>query len=220
MATLSIDAVVRPSGNALTGNTDTLTLLKFNTVTQVYESTRLLTAVVGNFDALNNRITAENPTGSHAHYTNLADHANKAIIKLQLRPSNLLIFNAWARNIATANGVSNIEVVVERTDNEPCAYGVDATEEVREAGVFLNTDTLGRFRITNKNVYDIYARVFLNRTGTRNNYNDSSYNFLEMNANTRKKISKIENSSSNQVCYFTMIDMIMKCLLPHATKQV
>ncbi|WP_309609321.1 hypothetical protein [Flavobacterium sp.] len=191
MATLSIDAVVRPSDNALTGNTDTLTLLKFNTVTQVYESTRLLTAVVGNFDALNNRITPENPTGSHAHYTNLTDHANKAIIKLQLRPSNLLIFNAWARNIATANGVSNIEVVIERTDNEQCAYGVDATEEVREAGVFLNTDALGRFRITNRKVFNIY-------------HGSNAYNTYAMvgNPQRRRRIGKILNANSTEVIYF------------------
>jgi hypothetical protein len=218
MATLAIDAVIRPSDNALTGNTDTLTLMKFNPTTQVYESTRLLTAVVGNYDALNNRISTENPTGSHAHYTNIADHANKAIIKLQLRPSLNLTFGDWARNIATANNIVNLEVVVERNDNEPCAYGPDATEEVREAGIFLNTDALGRFRITNRNFYDIYARVFVDRTGTRNNYNDSPYNFLDMNGNTRRRIGKIENSSSTQVCYFYFDQYDNEMLIATCTK--
>ena len=111
MRTLSIDAVIRPSNNALTGTTDTLSLMKFNPATRNYQVNRLLTAVVGNHDALQNN-TQTNP------YTNLADHADKAIIKLQLRPALALEFNTWARNIAAANNIANIEVVVERTDNQ------------------------------------------------------------------------------------------------------
>lgn len=203
MDTLSIDAVVRPSDNTLTGNTETLTLMWFNPQTQAFEAKRLLSAVVGNFDALNNRGTTEKPTGSHAHYTNLEDHANKAIIKLQLRPSLRADFNTWATNIAAAqNALANIEVAVERTDNEPCAYGPDSTEEVKEAGVFLNSDALGRFRITNRNFYEIYARVLSGRANDRNTYTDGTYNFLPMNGAALRKISKLENLSSTQVCYF------------------
>ncbi|MBC8643169.1 hypothetical protein H9W95_00805 [Flavobacterium lindanitolerans] len=93
MATLSIDAVIRPADNTLTGNTETLNLMWFNPATQNFEVRRKMTAVVGNFDALNNKGTTENPSGSHDHYTNLADHENKAIIKLQLRPSLRTDFN-------------------------------------------------------------------------------------------------------------------------------
>jgi hypothetical protein len=195
MATLSIDAVIRPCDNALTGNTDTLSLMKFNTETQVYEATRLLTAEVGNFDALNNRSTTQNPTGSHTHYTNLADHSDKAIIKLQLRPATRADFNTWARNIAAAqNGRVNLEVVVERNDNQQCAYGTTATEEVNEAGVFLNTDALGRFRIVNRNFYCIYHES--------NVYNFNT-NFTDNDRNQRNKpISRIINNSNNRVNYF------------------
>lgn len=203
MATLSVDAVIKPSDNSLTGNTDTLTLMKFNTQTQVFEASSLLSAEVGNFDALNNRITTENPTGSHAHYTNLADHENKAIIKLQLRPSTRTDFNTWSTNIASSEiEIANLEVVVERTDNEPCAYGTTSVDEVKEVGVFLNSDSLGRFRITSKNFYEIYTRVFSVREGNRNTYRDSTYNFLPMNGTNRRRISKVENANSTQVCYY------------------
>lgn len=203
MDTLSIDAVIKPSDNALTGNIDTLSLMWFNPQSQAFEVKRLLAAVVGNFDALNNKGTTENPAGSHEHYTNLTDHAHKAIIKLQLRPSLRSDFTTWATNIAAAqNGIVNLEVVVERTDNEPCAYGPDATEEVKEAGVFLNTDALGRFRIANRNFYEIYARVLSGRANNRNTYTDGTYNFLPMNGTNRRKLSKLENPSSTQVCYF------------------
>lgn len=203
MQTLSIDAVVRPGDNVLTGNTDTLSLMWFNPQTQAFEVRRLFVAVVGNFDALNNRGTDENPSGSHEHYTNLADHADKAIIKIQLRPSLRSDFNTWALNIAaTTTAIANLEVVVERTDNEPCAYGPDSTEEVKEAGIFLNSDALGRFRVTNKNFYEIYARVLSGRTNNRNTYTDSTYNFLRMNGTRRRRISRIENGSSDKVCYF------------------
>ena len=203
MATLSIDAVVKPSDNTLTGNTDTLTLMKFNTETQAFEASRLLTAEVGNFDALNNKGTTENPAGSHAHFTNLADHENKAIIKLQLRPSARTEFNTWATNIAaTQTATANLEVVVERADNEQCAYGTASTEEVKEAGVFLNTDALGRFRVANRDFYEIYSRVLSGRNGNRNTYTDATYNFLPMNGTNRRKISKVENANSHQVCYY------------------
>ncbi|WP_343625339.1 hypothetical protein [Flavobacterium lindanitolerans] len=203
MATLSIDAVIRPGDNTLTGNTETLNLMWFNPATQNFEVRRKMTAVVGNFDALNNKGTTENPSGSHDHYTNLADHENKAIIKLQLRPSLRTDFNTWAANIAAAaTHTANLEVVVERTDNEACAYGPDSTEEVKEAGIFLNSDAQGRFRVGNRNFYEIYARVLSGRTNNRNTYTDGTYNFLPMNGTVRRKISKLENPSSTQVTYY------------------
>jgi hypothetical protein len=114
MTDLSIDAVIRPSTNTLTENTDTLQLMRFVSPNR-YEAQRLFTVQVGNFDALNNK------DGSHAHYTNLqADHINKAIIKLQLRPDGRAIFDEWSRRLADRS--VNLEVAVERTDNNPCAY--------------------------------------------------------------------------------------------------
>jgi hypothetical protein len=186
MRTLSIDAVIRPSNNNLTGNTDTLSIMKFNPVTQTYESTRLLTGIVGNHDMLQNNSRA-NP------YTNLADHNDKIIIKLQLRPSLLIEFNNWSRNIAAANNNVNLEVVVERTDNLQCAYGPNSTTEVLEAGIFLNTDAIGRFRISNRNFYCIYHGSNLFNT------------FAEIgaaNARRRRRVGKVINVNSTEIVFF------------------
>lgn len=186
MRTLSIDAVIRPGNNNLTGNTDTLSLMKFNPVTQTYESTRLFTAVVGNHDMLQNN-TRTNP------YTNLADHNDKVIIKLQIRPSLLLEFNNWSRSIAANNNIANLEVVVERTDNLQCAYGPNSTTEVNEAGVFLNTDAIGKFRIANRNFYCIYHGSNLFNT------------FAEIgpaNARRRRRVGKVNNSNSTEIVFF------------------
>jgi hypothetical protein len=196
MATLSVDAVIKPSNNTMTGNTDSLRLMKFNGTTQLYEATTLLTAEVGNLDALNNR------DGSHAHYTNAAaDFANKCIIKLQLKPETQALFNTWATNIAAAT--VNLEVVVERTDNLPVAFGPNSTTEVNGAEVFLNTATTGRFRIVNKNFYEIYARIRDTTNGPNaNSFTDSPYNFFGMHGTVRKKIKSIVNASSTSVVYF------------------
>jgi hypothetical protein len=196
MATLSVDAVIRPSNNTMTGNTDTLSVMKFNGTTQLYEAMNLLNAEVGNLDALNNR------AGSHAHYTNAAaDFANKCIIKLQLRPATQALFNKWARNIARET--VNLEVVVERTDNLPCAFGPNSTTEVNGAEVFLNTATTGRFRLVNRNFYEIYARIRDTTNGPNaNSFIDSSYNFFGMLGTVRKKIKAIINANSTSVDYF------------------
>jgi hypothetical protein len=181
MATLSVDAVIRPSNITLTGNTNTLRLKKFNGTTQLYEATNLLTAEVGNLDALNNR------AGSHSHYTNAAsDFANKVIFKIQLKPETQAIFDTWATNIANAS--VNLEVVVERTDNLPCAFGPSSTNEINGAEVFLNTDAVGRFRIVNRNFFIIY-------------HANNEYNTYTLNGTNRKRLGKVRNNSSTEVCY-------------------
>lgn len=194
MATLSVDAVIRPSNTTMTGNTDTLNLMKFNGSTRVYEATNLLTAEVGNFDALNTR------DGAH-QYTNIANFANTAIIKLQLRPATQAIFNTWATNIGTTT--VNLEVVVERTDNLPCAYGPTSTEEINGAEVFLNTDALGRFRMVTKNFYEIYARIRETVNGPNaNTFTDSPYNFYRMFGTARKKIKSVLSANATEAAYF------------------
>lgn len=194
MATLSVDAVIRPTNNTMTGNTDTLRLMKFNGTTRLYEPTNLLTAEVGNFDALN-------PSTGTYPYINTNNFSNTAIIKLQVRPETQALFNTWATNIG--NNTVNLEIVVERTDNLPCAYGPNSTEEVNGAEVFLNTDTVGRFRLVNKNFYEIYARIRDTANGPNaNTFTDSPYNFLGMIGTTRKKIKAITNSNSTDVVYF------------------
>lgn len=182
MQNLSIDAVIRPSANTMTENTDTLQLMRFVSPNR-YEVQRLFTVQVGNFDVLNNR------DGSHAHYTNLqADHINKAIIKLQLRPDGRATFDDWTRRLA--NGSINLEVAVERTDNNACAYK-DGQEEVNGAGIFLNDDT-GRFRVVNKNIYNIH-------------HGSNTYNTLpeiSTNPSRRRRIQKVVNAQSNEVIFF------------------
>ncbi|WP_185287869.1 hypothetical protein [Chryseobacterium lactis] len=182
MTDLSIDAVIRPSTNTLTENTDTLQLMRFVSPNR-YEAQRLFTVQVGNFDALNNK------DGSHAHYTNLqADHINKAIIKLQLRPDGRAIFDEWSRRLADRS--INLEVAVERTDNNPCAYK-NEPQEVNGAGVFLNDDS-GRFRVVNKNIYNIH-------------HGSNTYNTLPVistNPEKRRRIQKVLNHNSTDVVYF------------------
>ncbi|MCT2561589.1 hypothetical protein [Chryseobacterium herbae] len=182
MTNLSIDAVIRPSANTMTENTDTLQLMRFVSPNR-YEAQRLFTVQVGNFDALNNR------EGSHGHYTNLqSDHINKAIIKLQLRPDSRATFDEWTRRLADAS--INLEVAVERTDNNPCAYK-DGQEEVNGAGIFLNDDT-GRLRVVNKNIYTIH-------------HGSNTYNTLAVistNPERRRRIQKVRNTHSTEVIFF------------------
>lgn len=183
MTGLSIDAVIRPSANTMTENTDTLQLMRFVSPDR-YEAQRLFTVQVGNFDALNNT------QGTHDHYGNLkADHINKAIIKLQLRPDGRATFDDWTRRLA--EGSINLEVAVERTDNNPCAYG-DGEQEVNGAGIFLDTDERGRFRVVNKNIYTIH-------------HGSNPYNTLEVisiNPEKRRRSQKVLNTHSTDVIYF------------------
>ncbi len=179
MATLSVDVVLRPSDNTMTGNTETLRIMKYNGTSRTYEATNLLTAEVGNFDALNPR------TGAHG-YTNINNFSNTAIFKLQIRPDTQALFDTWARNIG--NATVNIEAVVERTDNKPCAYGPTSTQEVEGAEVFLNTDAAGRFRLVNRNFFSIY-------------HNNNAYNIYELNNGNRRRLGRVQNNSSSDVCY-------------------
>lgn len=191
MSTLEVEASLRPSNNNLTGNTDSISVMKFDPTVAFggvqYTAQTALVATVGNFDALNNR------DGSHTHFTNLADHSNKAIIKLQLRPAIRATFNTWSTNInASEPKVANIELVVKRVGNLPCAFKSNP-EETTENGIFLNDVTGGQFRIVNRNFFTIYHRnnsynIFANRT-----VNDPA---------TRKRIGKLTNSNSIQMVYF------------------
>ena len=193
MATLSVDVVLRPSDNTMTGNTNTLRIMKYNGTSRTYEATNLLTAQVGNFDALNPQ------TGRHA-YTNTNNFSNTAIFKLQIRPDTQATFNTWATNIG--NATVNIEAVVERNDNQPCAYGPTSTQEVEGAEVFLNTDAVGRFRLVNKNFFEIYARVRDTANGPNaNTFTNSPYNFFGDFGTVRKKIKQVINAASNDVVY-------------------
>ncbi len=185
MAELEIDVVFKPANTTLTGDTNSLGLMRFDpagTAGNEFVRTTLFTTKVGNFDALNNR------DGSHANYTNLAaDHVNKAFIKLQLRPSTAALFNTWAANLGT--GTANIEVVVQRHDKQPCAYGPTSTVEVNGAETFLNSATLGRFRVVNRNFFVIY-------------HASNTYNIYRMNGTARKRLGKVDNDSSTQTTYF------------------
>lgn len=181
MAALSIDVVIRPSADTMTGNTDTLQLMRFVSPNR-YEAQRLLTVEVGNLDALNNR------QGTRSNYSNIGDFANKAIIKLQLRPDSRAIFDQWSERLA--EGSINLEVAVERTDNNPCAYK-DEPQEVNGAGIFLN-DNNGRFRVVNKNIYTIY-------------HGSNTYNTLQLLSTTperRRRTQKVLNRHSTDVVYF------------------
>ncbi len=185
MAEMEIDVIFKPSNTTLTGNTNSLSLMRFDPAAAAgseFVGTTLFTTKVGNFDALNNR------NNSHAHYTNLtANHVNKAFVKLQLRPSTAALFNTWAANLGT--GTANIEVVVQRHDKQPCAYGPTSTVEVNGAETFLNSAALGRFRIVNRNFFVAY-------------HANNAYNIYAMNGAARKRLGKLDNASSTQTTYF------------------
>jgi hypothetical protein len=185
MAEMEIDVIFKPSNTTMTGTTDSLRLMRFDPAGAVgseYVGTTLFTAKVGTHSALNNR------NGSHAHYTNLAaDHINKAIIKLQLRPSTVALFNTWATNIG-ANAV-NIEVIVERHDNQPCAYGTTSAVEMNGAETFLNTSASGRLRLVNRKMYLIYHGANL-------------YNIFPVVQNRRRRLGRVANARSTEAVYF------------------
>lgn len=184
MAEMEIDVIFKPSNNTLTGNTNSLSLMRFDPTAAAgseFAGTTLFTTKVGNHDAL------KNSHGSNAHYTNLATHINKAIIKLQLRPSTVALFNTWANNIG--NNAVNVEVVVQRHDKQPVAYGPTSTVEVNGAETFVNTAALGRLRVVNRNFFVAYHAANL-------------YNIYRMNGTVRKRLGKVINASSTQTVYF------------------
>ncbi|MWP50367.1 MULTISPECIES: hypothetical protein [unclassified Gilliamella] len=175
---------VEIQSESLTGNTNALEVMYFNASRQ-YTSAQTLTAVVGNFDALNNN------TGA-CPYTNLADHSHRAIIKLQLRPSTRAIFDEWATRLGTTNGT--VQVRVQRNRGN-CAYG-NSNRETSEGGTFLSSENQ-QFRVVNRNFFDIY-------------HGSNSFNF---NSNTtfikdgtrvtmRRRISRVENNTSDKVVYY------------------
>lgn len=182
---LNIDVCIRPADVNLTGNVNSLELMYFNydyltnnTLNQYLPVTRFI-AEVGDLRALNNR------DNSREHYTNLETHQDKAIIKLQLRPNIRATFDTWTGLLAA--GTANLEIVACRQNFEPCAYR-DNAEEITEAEVFLGPNN-DRFRIVNRNFYEIY------------NNENNLYNFLSMYRNNRKKIRYLENENSTQVVY-------------------
>ena len=175
---------VEIQSESLTGNTNALEVMYFNASRQ-YTSAQTLTAVVGNFDALNNN------TGS-CPYTNLADHSHRAIIKLQLRPSTRAIFDEWATRLGNANGT--VQVRVQRNRGN-CAYG-NSNRETSDGSTFLSAAEQ-QFRVVNRSFYEIYAPVFTQRVNNRKNYNANPYNFL---ANNRK-MAYLKNNNSTKVAY-------------------
>ncbi|SCC30798.1 hypothetical protein [Gilliamella intestini] len=158
---------VEIQSESLTGNTNALEVMYFNASRQ-YTSAQTLTAVVGNFDALNNN------TGS-CPYTNLAGHSHRAIIKLQLRPSTRAIFDEWATRLGTANGT--VQVRVQRNRGN-CAYG-NSNRETSDGSTFLSAAEQ-QFRVVNRSLYCIYHR-------------DNTFNFHSSIQNTRKKIGEVKS---------------------------
>jgi hypothetical protein len=84
----------------------------------------------------------------------------------------------------------NLEVAVERTDN-PCAYK-NEPQEVNGAGVFLNDDS-GRFRVVNKNIYNIH-------------HGSNTYNTLPVISTNPEETKNSEGSESQlyRCCLFLL----------------
>jgi len=173
---------VRSRGHVL-GEEEVLQVMRFDhtqIATQPYVAATEIEKTVGNFGDLNNNADA------HDHYTNLdTDHADKAIIKLQLHPSTRAAFNSWTQVIG--NGQVNLEITI---GSEAARYG--ETDEVTEQGAFLCEGE--GFRVENRNFYEICSNI--NRT------NDNPYNFFQMQGANRRKIGCVLNNNSTQVVYF------------------
>jgi len=175
-----------------------LQLMRFNpdNLQEPYIATAedgFITVVVGNFDHLNNN------QNTHNHYTNLTDHADKAIIKLQLRPNIRDAFNTWATAINNNRDErenplpTNLEVVVRRNNEERAYFGESESEEaIADEGTFLDGEN--GFIVENRNFFEIYSQI--------NGTNDNPYNFLRVEENIRRKIGYVENANSTRVVYF------------------
>ncbi|MDR0332281.1 MAG: hypothetical protein LBI15_02345 [Dysgonamonadaceae bacterium] len=138
-----------------------------------YAAERVFATTIGNFAALNNN------AGTH-NYTNLeADHADKAIIKLQLRPENRAAFDRLARE---TNENINWQILVQRANTERASFANN--HKLSFTGTFLE-----RFLVANRNFYEIY-------------HGDSTYNFLAEHNNERRRIGYVGNNQSEQVVYF------------------
>jgi hypothetical protein len=104
-------------------------------------------ATVGSF------VDLENNNHSSAHYVNLKKHhADKAIIKLYLRPATRASFNTWYANLTTA-GTNNLLPTVKLSDNSEAYWGEDGHGS---SGTFLNTAAKGQFRLVGRAFYDIF----------------------------------------------------------------
>ncbi|MDR0334158.1 MAG: hypothetical protein LBI15_11955 [Dysgonamonadaceae bacterium] len=153
--------------------TNALHLMRFNA--GQYAAERVLTATVGNSDALNNN-------ANECNYTNLADHADKAIIKLQLRPENRAEFDALARDIELAQR-NDWQIFVQRANNTERALFAN-NHKLIFTGTFID-----RLVVNNRSFYEIY-------------HGNSTYNFLRMQGDNRRRVGYVGNTQSRQVVYF------------------
>ncbi len=191
-----LDAKIKPANNTLTGNTDPLSFMVFDgnaTNENWFTAQTTIPFEVGNFDALKNN------AGVNAAYTNLASHADKAIAKIQLRPSARATFNAWAT--ALVPGTTNLEVVLDRNDKEAWAKGGTSNDETIGPNTYLNTGAAQNFVIANRVLNLIYARVATTANNTTT-FSEAPYNFLSLNGNLRRRMAKVENNSSTRICYY------------------
>lgn len=121
--------------------------------------------------------TALNDRDGNCAYTNLATFATRAIFKLAFRPHARADFDAWAARIAAAR--------------EPPTVGID----VAAAGVQAYFPPTGSELLTliNRKVYEIH-------------HPSNPYNLLPTHtlngATVRKRISSIQNTSTDQVRYY------------------
>ncbi|KYF80686.1 hypothetical protein BE20_01020 [Sorangium cellulosum] len=136
------------------------------------------TADVQSFTVRVGDTTALNDSANACAYTNLADFANKAIVKLSLRPHARADFDNWAEHIRDA-GQNLPSIGIETT----CAWQSFSLQNAVERPLLLE----------NKKVYEIYDR--------RNTYNVLPEHTVK-GTTARKKISHIENGFTNQVKYY------------------
>lgn len=171
---------IKPTNAVLTGNTNNLEVLRdVNFVTD-------LNVFVGKFDDLKNNDNVLGPGQTEKWFP--IDNADRAIIKLSIRPATRAQFNVWTANLAT--NVATLELKVRRTDNTPAYFGNNITGTLTE-GEFLNANdryyTFERFRVINQIVYETYA------VGNRNKQRkNNSANFVD-------RIGRIENDYVNNI---------------------
>ncbi len=111
------------------------------------------------------------------------DHADKAIIKLSIRPASRTIFDEWTDRMRGSFG--SVEIVVKTEEEEQCFFG-NSPILSKDAGEFLNGsdkyDDSAVFRLRNMIAFEIF-------------HTSNSYGFLEMlSPGERKKIGKLQNT--------------------------
>jgi hypothetical protein len=147
---------IKPSDTAFTNQTTPQSLevmVGANPVTNI-------TATIGNYDSLKNN---SNLLEGNEDYVKV-NHADRGIVKLNLRPETLAAFDIWTNgNGGTITGLrgntGNFALFLSKADGVPVFWGNDvANTEVN--GEFLNDkdqyDSAARFRIVNRIVYEIY----------------------------------------------------------------